>query len=192
MIKVYQTIECKNNVITTITFKGVKVKVEFKGGNMMKGIPARLYTRDPFVQKALDESDQKGRMYRFVQELPEGNESKKEAAASQQPTRQPATEQPGADAPGTGAEPENPGADAPGTGAEPENPAADAAGTAAEPNSEEAQDGGKTADHGLEFDNLAEAITYIAATWGEQVESESQARKFIEEKTGMKPVIHKG
>lgn len=178
MIKVYQTIECKNNVITTITFKGVKVKVEFKGGNMMKGIPARLYTRDPFVQKALDESDQKGRMYRFVQELPEGNESKKEAAASQQPTRQPATEQPGADTPGTGAEPEN--------------PAADAAGTAAEPEPENPQDGWKTADHGLEFDNLAEAITYIAATWGEQVESENQARKFIEEKTGMKPVIHKG
>ena len=44
----------------------------------------------------------------------------------------------------------------------------------------------------LEFDNLAEAITYIASMWGEQVENESQARKFIEEKTGVKPVIHKG
>ncbi len=154
MIKVYQTIECKNNVITTIAFKGVKVKVEFTGGNVMKNIPARLYTKDPFVQMALDESDQKGRMYRFVQELPEGDDGKTIAAVVQQPTQQPAPKGP-----------------------------ADVEGEASVDGAGESK---------MEFDNLAEAITYIASTWGEQVENESQARKFIEEKTGVKPVIHKG
>lgn len=172
MIKVYQTTEYKNNVITTINFKGVKVKVEFKGGNVMKGIPARLYTKDPFVQKALDESDQKGRLYRFVQELPEGNDGKVEAAVTQQPTRQPALEQQTGEPSDTMEEPK-PGYPAP----------------------TDVEDGGSdegAREQKLEFDNLAEAITYIAATWGEQVENENQARKFIEEKTGIKPVIHKG
>lgn len=180
MIKVYQTIECKNNVITTISFKGVKVKVEFKGGNVMKGIHARLYTNDPFVQKALDESDQKGRMYRFVQELPEGNGGKKEAAVTQQPTRQAkpdgdplgVVEKPDGEPASTVAEPE-PGFPPP---------------TVVEGDGSNQEGAGQK----FEFDNLAEAITYIAATWGEQVENENQARKFIEEKTGVKPVIHKG
>ena len=180
MIKVYQTIECKNNVITTISFKGVKVKVEFKGGNVMKGIPARLYTNDPFVQKALDESDQKGRMYRFVQALPEGNDGAPEAGATQQRTQKRAPEKPADDAAGTAAAVEEP---------TPGFPTDDAAG------SDGIDDGGDNNGAGgqkLEFDNLAEAITYIASMWGEQVENENQARKFIEEKTGVKPVIHKG
>lgn len=178
MIKVYQTIECKNNVITTISFKGVKVKVEFKGGNVMKGIPARLYTKDPFVQKALDESDQKGRMYRFVQELPEGDDGKKEAA--KRTAGEPAgtvAETAGTVAAGSGIDESAGGEPKPGF---------------PETSVTEEGKGGKAAGSGLEFDNLAEAITYIATTWGEQVESESQARKFIEEKTGVKPVIHKG
>ena len=185
MIKVYQTIECKNNVITTIMFKGVKVKVEFKGGNVMKGIHARLYTNDPFVQKALDESDQKGRLYRFIQELTEGGEQR-----------------PGADAPGVVA---RAGADAPGVVA---RAGADAAGVVAAGRAQGAgepmpgfpspaaiegeNDGVGAGEQRMEFDNLAEAITYIATTWGEQVENENQARKYIEEKTGVKPVIHKG
>ena len=168
MIKVYQTIECKNNVITTISFKGVKVKVEFKGGNVMKGIPARLYTKDPFVQKALDESDQKGRMYRFVQELPEANDGNSKAVAAQQP----APEKP---ADGVQKVAEDP------TPAFPPPPVVEGDGN-----------GDGAGEQKLEFDNLAEAITYIASMWGEQVENENQARKFIEEKTGVKPVIHKG
>ena len=178
MIKVYQTIACQNNVITTINFKGVKVKVEFKGGNVMKGIPARLYTNDPFVQKALDESEQKGRMYRFVQELPESNDGKAETAVTQQRTQKHAPEKPAADAAGTAAAVEEP---------TPGFPPDDAAGGDVSDGSGNGAGGEK-----LEFDNLAEAITYIASMWGEQVENERQARKFIEEKTGVKPVIHKG
>lgn len=176
MIKVYQTIECKNNVITTIAFKGVKVKVEFTGGNVMKNIPARLYTKDPFVQKALDESDQKGRMYRLVQEVPEEGDGKPEPAGNAAGTA--AVADGGVKAPVTQETLDEPEPGYP--KAEVAEPSGEAEGTAA--------DGGEK----LEFENLAEAITYIAATWGEQVETESQARKLIEEKTGVKPVIHKG
>lgn len=173
MIKVYQTIECKNNVITTIAYKGVKVKVEFKGGNMMKGIPARLYTKDPFVQKALDESDQKGRMYRFVQEMPEDGDAKPTKKA---PVKRTASKAAGSEAtpgPEKTQDAPKPGFPEPGV-----------------TEGEEVQ--GEEGSQKLEFDNLAEAITYIAATWGEQVESEGQARKYIEDKTGVKPIIHKG
>lgn len=186
MIKVYQTIECKNNLITTIAFKGVKVKVEFKGGNIMKGIHARLYTKDPFVQKALDESDQKGRMYRFLQELPEGDSGKGKEAVTQQPTQQ----QPVANASRVVAESAPKAAD---TVAEPEPGFPPP--TVVEGDGSTQEGDGSTqegAGQKFEFDNLADAITYIAATWGEQVENENQARKFIEEKTGVKPVIHKG
>ena len=178
MIKVYQTIECKNNVITTIAFKGVKVKVEFKGGNVMKGIPARLYTNDPFVQKALDESEQKDRLYRFVQEIPEASDSKPKKATVKRAASKPA---------GGEAEPAtSPDAESAGMQAAPEP-------GFPEPTVTEGDDGQGAGDgQKLEFDNLAEAITYIAAMWGEQVENESQARKFIEDKTGVKPVIHKG
>ncbi len=174
MIKVYQTIECKNNVITTIAFKGVKVKVEFTGGNVMKNIPARLYTKDPFVQKALDESDQKGRMYRLVQEVAgEGDEMAVLAGKAA-----------GTAAHGLSRQDGQSGRD--GVDGAPEPGFPEPAGEGGE------EDAGEGGTEKLEFENLAEAITYIAATWGEQVESESQARKLIEEKTGVKPVIHKG
>lgn len=177
MIKVYQTIECKNNLITTIPFKGVKVKVEFKGGNIMKGIHASLYTNDPFVQRALDESNQKGHMYRFVREVKEAGDEKSEAAV--QPPQQ--KKQPN---------PENP-ADTD-IDPNPHFPATEPPVTT-EPPVSEGEDG-KGADGATkyEFDNLAEAITFIAANWGEQVENANQARKFIEEKTGVKAVIHNG
>ena len=171
MIKVYQTIEYKNNVITTIVFKGVKVKVEFKGGNVMKGIPARLYTNDPFVQKALDESDQKGRLYRFVRDLPEEGDMNPVQPVRRQ-TAKPSVGKTESPATASAEQPDDP---------KPGFPA-----------SSEAQDDGGDGSVKQEFDNLADAITYIATTWGVQVESESQARKFIEEKTGVKAVIHKG
>ena len=144
--------------------------MEFKGGNVMKGIPARLYTNDPFVQKALDESDQKGRLYRFVRDLPEEGDKKPVQPALRQSGKSSVGK---AEIPAT-ASPVQQEPDAPKPGF---------------PASSEAQDDGGVKQ---EFDNLADAITYIATTWGVQVESESQARKFIEEKTGVKAVIHKG
>lgn len=168
MIKIYVTCENKNNLITTIPFKGVKVQVEFTGGNVMKGLPAKFYCSDPFTQKALDESDQKDRLYRLVQVIPEESDGKPAVASAPQVAEAPA--------------------------------AADdtTGGTATDPNPDPVPDAGEgdgsgsAADEKLEFENLAEAVTYIAAHYGEQVESESQVRKFLEEKEGKKCIIHKG
>lgn len=157
MIKVYVTVENKNNLITTIPFKGVKVQVEFNGGNVMKNLPAKFYCSDPFTQKALDESDQNGRLYILHQVIEEAGDSLRENRKAQAPVKEAVAEEPVFPPVMEGEGSENSGG-----------------------------------EQRLEFDNLAEAITYIATTWGEQVENESQARKYIEEKTGIKPVIHKG
>lgn len=178
MIKIYVTCENKNNLITTIPFKGVKVQVEFTGGNVMKGLPAKFYCSDPFTQKALDESDQKDRLYRLVQVIPEESDGKPAVASAPQVAEAPAAADP---------EPA------------PEPPADDTTGgTTTDPNPDPVPDAGEgdgsgsAADEKLEFENLAEAVTYIAAHYGEQVESESQVRKFLEEKEGKKCIIHKG
>lgn len=63
MVKVYATVKALKNLVVSIPFKGVEVKVEFTGGNPIKEIPAKLYTLDPFIQSALDSSDQLGRLY---------------------------------------------------------------------------------------------------------------------------------
>lgn len=184
MIKVYATMEVKNNLITTIPFKGVQVRVEFTGGNSMKNIPAKYYTRDPFTQKALDSSDQLGRLYYVHQVIKEEGDDKPKQAAVQQPAA-PAADATGTVATGKAPAPENP--EPPAQEPAPENPNPEV------PENPDAgdSDGSATAEK-LEFENLAEAVNYIATKYGEQVESESQVRKFIEEKEGKKCLIHKG
>lgn len=154
MIKVYATTEIKNNLITTIPFKGVQVRVEFAGGNSMKNIPAKFYTRDPFTQRALDSSDQLGRLYYHYQDIKEAEDAPAVTPAVEAPKEAPSNAAP-----------------------QVENPEEVSLETA-----------GETP---LEFGNLGEAITYIASKYGEQVETENAARKFIHEKEGIKVVIHK-
>ena len=171
MIKVYATMEVKNNLITKIPFKGVQVRVEFTGGNSMKNIPAKFYTKDPFTQKALDSSDQNGRLYFLYQTIKEEEDVEKATVAA----------------------PESPAA--PETPVENQKTASPKAPAATETPSENqaSEEGQETADSDkMEFENLGAAITYIATKYGEQVETESAARKFIFEKEGVKPVIHKG
>lgn len=174
--------EVKNNLITTIPFKGVQVRVEFTGGNSMKNIPAKYYTRDPFTQKALDSSDQLGRLYYVHQVIKEeGDDKPKQPAA-------PAAGSTGTTATGHAPAPENP--EPPAQEPAPENPSPEV------PDNKDAGEGadadGNKAAEKLEFENLAEAVNYIATKYGEQVESESQVRKFIEEKEGKKCLIHNG
>lgn len=196
MIKIYQTVQNQNNLITTIPFKGVKVQVEFTGGNVMKNIPAKFYCRDPFTMRALDESDQNGRLFRLLQIIEEEGDNKpKQPAAPKQPevkdeglaeiinkmenTAQQQEPKPEVPAQEPAKEPE------PEPAPEPEQAPeqTDGEGETGE------QPGG---DDKLEFENLAAAVTYIASKYNEQVETENQVRKFIEEKEGRKCLIHKG
>lgn len=177
MIKVYATVGNQNNLITTIPFKGVNVRVEFSGGNSMKNIPAKLFTRDPFVMKALDSSDQLGRLYIVYKIIEEEGDKAPEPAGESAGSARGTTV--------VGQEPA-PAPDAPEPPAqEPEPVNANQEVSAGE--GDGSGTGGK-----LEFENLAEAVTYIATKYGEQVESDSQARRFIEEKEGRKAIIHKG
>lgn len=193
MIKIYQTVQNQNNLITTIPFKGVKVQVEFTGGNVMKNIPAKFYCRDPFTMRALDESDQNGRLFRLLQVIEEEGDNKPKQPAA---PKQPATTLPDFDsAQGTPApKPEAP-AQEPEQEPEPEPEPAPAPEPEQAP--EQADGEGETGeqpggDDKLEFENLAAAVTYIASKYNEQVETENQVRKFIEEKEGRKCLIHKG
>ncbi len=163
MIKIYVTVENKNNLITTIPFKGLSVRVEFTGGNVMKNIPAKLYCNDAFVQKALDESDQNGVLYRLKDTIPE--EGDKTPAIAQV---------------------KNPVTDAQTSGDSKQEPA-----TETETHQEPATEVDGASDK-LEFDNLGEAITYVAAHYQVQAETEAQVRKIIDEQEGRKCIIHKG
>lgn len=169
MIKVYATTEIKNNLITTIPFKGVQVRVEFAGGNSMKNIPAKFYTRDPFTQRALDSSDQLGRLYYHYQDIKEAEDAPAVTPAVEAPKEAPSNAAP---------QVENP-----------EEAPSNAAPQVENPEEVSLEAAGETP---LEFGNLGEAITYIASKYGEQVETENAARKFIHEKEGIKVVIHKG
>lgn len=210
MIKIYQTVQNQNNLITTIPFKGVKVQVEFTGGNVMKNIPAKFYCRDPFTMRALDESDQNGRLFRLLQVIPEEGDNKpKQPAAPKQPevkdeglaeiinkmentAQQQAPNPPDFDsAQGTPApKPEVPAQE---PAKEPEPEPAPEPEQAPEQTDGEGETGEQPGgDDKLEFENLAAAVTYIASKYNEQVETENQVRKFIEEREGRKCLIHKG
>ena len=129
MIKEYEIIdENKNNVIIHIPFKGIQVKVEFSGGNNYKGVRAHLYTRDKFVQKVLDESELKGKMYRLKRTIEESGD------------------------------------------AEPDAPV------------EKKEEKKKKKEKDLNFQNLAEAITYIAAKYSVACESKEDVAQVLESK----------
>ena len=129
MIKEYEIIdENKNNVIIHIPFKGIQVKVEFSGGNNYKGVRAHLYTRDKFIQKVLDESDLKGKMYRLKRTIEESGD------------------------------------------AAPNSPV------------EKKEEKKKKKEKDLNFQNLAEAITYIAAKYSVACESKEDVAQVLESK----------
>lgn len=129
MIKEYEIIdENKNNVIVHIPFKGIQVKVEFSGGNNYKGVRAHLYTRDKFIQKVLDESDLKGKMYRLKRTIEESGDAAPDVAVEKKEEKK------------------------------------------------------KKKEKDLNFQNLAEAITYIAAKYSVACESKEDVAQVLESK----------
>lgn len=129
MIKEYEIIdENKNNVIIHIPFKGIQVKVEFSGGNNYKGVRAHLYTRDKFIQKVLDESDLKGKMYRLKRTIEESGDAATDVAVEKKEEKK------------------------------------------------------KKKEKDLNFQNLAEAITYIAAKYSVACESKEDVAQVLESK----------
>lgn len=203
MIKIYRTVLNQNNLITTIPFKGVKVRVEFTGGNMMRGIPAKFYTNDRFTQRALDESDQYGRLFTLEKAVAEEGDVEpagKAAGTVVQPASATATksqgtvvvETPLGSGSATPAGGQGNGDSADGGAAAELQPAENGTEQPDETGGNEQGAGERESADNLEFDNLGEAITYIAAHYGIQVETAYQARNVIREQAGVKAVIHNG
>lgn len=163
MIKVYQLKALQNNYIVSIPFKGAKVRCEFKNGNIAKGIYARLVTNEPFRQKAIEQSDMYGKMWQLTETIKEPGDDEVKKPAPKPVATKPATKK-----------------DA--------EPTPEPVPEAAEPTPAEPADDGKGK---MEFANLAEAVVYIATTYGQQVENASQARKVFAD-NGIKAVIHNG
>lgn len=162
MIKVYATIEEKNNVILTIPYKKMKIKATFENGNVFKGIPAKLYTNDPFVQKALDESPMCGKLYKLAQTIKEQKDNDTTDGQKDGKTTDGIT-----------------------------NVVPEEGKTTSGKTGKQKRDAELTNEPPkLDFADAAEAIAYIAGNYQVQVTNESDARKFLKEK-GVTAVIHK-
>ena len=169
MIKVYQLTQAQNNFIVLIPFKGCKVEAKFEKGNVSKGIYARLYTNDKFVQRAVESSEMYGTMFKLVQTVSEPGDKvmKSKPAKLAQPTA-PVAEQPTTPEPPATPETQEP------------------APTEPDPEPTETDKDGK-----MTFANLAEAIVYIANQYQISVTTESEARNVLKEH-GILPVIKRG
>lgn len=207
MLKIYQLRKRQNTFAVTLKYKGVGVAVEFTDGNTYNGTPAKCYTRDPFKQKAIEASqmfkDKEIVLERAVAEASDNKPAPKRAGLDSRivPMKKVAVsggENAGNDvknaaevheAPKT----EEPGGEAPGTGNDGENAAEvhDEAGTDERPgekNDGEVQGAGATK---MTFDNVGEAILYVAQNFGVETRTEKEARDILKEH-GINPTIKRG
>ena len=190
MLKIYQLRLKQNSFEVTLKYKGVNVRVAFEDGNTYNGTPAKCYTNNAFKQKAIESS----KMFKdkeIVLERQVEEESDRKAAANKPVLQQKRVQKPASakQAPVKPAKQEKPApkpAPKPETTkkeepvAEPENP---------EPEQEPVKDG-----DGMEkktFDNLAEAIQFIATNYQVQVTTPNEARAFLKEH-GIKATIKQG
>ena len=184
MLKIYQLRKRQNTFEITLQYKGVGVRVSFVDGNTYNDIPAKCYTNDKFKQMAIENSQ----MYKnkeIVLERQVEEESDRKAAANKPVLQQKRVQKPAPAKPA----PAKPAKPAPKLTPNPKqtpNPE-----QTPEPpvDPEPAKDG-----DGLEkktFDNLAEAIQFIATNYQVQVTTPNEARNFLKEH-GIKATIKQG
>lgn len=200
-MKIYQLLKPQNTFEVTLKYKGVNVRVAFVDGNNYRNIPAKCYTRDTFKQRAIEASkmfaDHEIVLERAIEE-----ESDRVAAAKKverkTTLRTDTQKRVGVRVMAVG-KPQNMkeaagklAADATGTVAG--MPAEETAGVVAKPAEEPAGTGASGDDDGLEkkvFDNLADAILFIATNYQVQVQTPHEARSLLKEK-GIKATIKQG
>ena len=186
MLKVYQLRLKQNTFDVTIKYKGVSVHVNFTDGNTYNGTPAKFYTEDPFKQKAIENS----RMFkekdivleRVVDKpAPKANISQMGAAGSLASRIKPMAKT---------AKPAKPQDAVSGEGTAADNGDGVGSGNGAGDGAEGGGDSGEGAGT-MEFQNLGEAIQYIALTWQIGVQTEAEARQVLKEH-GITPRIKRG
>ena len=189
MLKVYQLRLNQNTFEVALKYKGVSVRVAFEGGNVYNGTFARCYTRDPFKQRAIENSA----MFKAKEII---LERQVEEAGDRQPKVQvrtrrathvarpqgtpPAKTQPAPKPePAQTTEPEPKNDE--GTTQQPE--------PTQEPTVEPDPTGGES---GIKvFDSLDEAILFVAQEYNEQLTEEKDVRDFLKAH-GINPRIKKG
>ena len=182
MLKVYQLRLNQNTFEVALKYKGVSVRVAFEGGNVYNGTFARCYTRDPFKQKAIENSV----MFKTKEII---LERQVEEASDRQPKVQVRTRRVAKTAAIPAAKPQVANEQKPAPKPEPAptvkpKPEPDA-GTAQEP--EPAGDGNEV----KVFDSLDEAILFVAQEYNEQLTEEKDVRDFLKAH-GINPRIKKG
>lgn len=75
MIKVYEVLRMNNARLFT-SFMGVKLELNFKNGNLLRGINGNLVTSDRFVQDAIENDHRFGVTIRLKSSYPESEEEK--------------------------------------------------------------------------------------------------------------------
>lgn len=171
MIKQYKLNKRQNNYDITLYYKGVKVRVQFSGGNTYKGVLPKCAERDPFRQRAIEASQMfKDREIVLERTIAEPGDNKPAVVVQAKKVAKPAVVSqtkkvaaPVAPAPQPDPEPETEQTPAP------------------EPQKDEAK----------EFANLGEAILYIAQTWQLEAKTEKEAREILKAH-GINPKIKKG
>lgn len=179
MLKIYRLNKKQNTFEVTLKFKGVGVHVSFVDGNTYNGTPAKCYTNDAFKQRAIEASqmfkDREITLERTVEEKSDRKAAETKAAAKV--VAKPAPK-----------------------------PAPKAAGKTS--GKGKATDTGKDSKQGKQtskqetktetekepekvFDNLGEAILYIAQNYDQDIQDEAEVLDFLKA-NGVNAVIKKG
>ena len=168
MIKEYQLRKLQNSYEITLYYKGVKVRVAFTGGNVYRGVQPKFRTDNAFKMKALEASqlfkNKEVVLLRTIEQKGDANAMVQQRRPAIRKGMKPSSGQPE-------------------SVIGQQDPPADT-GQAPEP----------TVDDGLKamtFDNLGEAIQYVAQTWQIPVQTEADARRVLKEH-GINPRIKKG
>jgi hypothetical protein len=175
MLKIYRLNKKQNTFEVTLKFKGVGVHVSFVDGNTYNGTPAKCYTNDAFKQRAIEASQMfKDREITLERTVEDGSDRKAaEAKAAARVVAKPATK-----------------------------PAPKAAGKTsgkgkAADTSKAGKQGKQTPKKESEkepekvFDNLGEAILYIAQNFDQDIQDEAEVLDFLKA-NGVNAVIKKG
>ena len=175
MLKIYRLNKKQNTFEVTLKFKGVGVHVSFVDGNTYNGTPAKCYTNDAFKQRAIEASqmfkDREITLERTVEEKSDRKATDTQAAVKvvAKPAQKPAPKTAGKTS-GKG----------------------------------KASDTGKAGKQGKQtpkqeqkpepekvFDNLGEAILYIAQNYDQDIQDEAEVLDFLKA-NGVNAVIKKG
>ena len=174
MLKIYRLNKKQNTFEVTLKFKGVGVHVSFVDGNTYNGTPAKCYTNDAFKQRAIEASqmfkDREITLERTVEEKSDRKaaETKTAAKVVAKPVQRTAPKTAGK--------------------------------TSGKGKASDTSSGGKQTrqtnkqepkrEPAMVFENLGEAILYVAQKFGQDIQDEAEVMDFLKA-NGVDAVIKK-